>query len=169
MLSKKSDAVVETAPDETTVPGTDPVVWDPFERFGFPDLFNRWTWATSPMPERMMAPLSEMRDIRVEHFLEDGDLVVRGEIPGVDPDSDVDISVDDDRLTIRATREHRSEDTENGFRSEFRYGSFSRVLTLPKGADTDAVTASYTDGILEVRVPIDDEKAGRRKVDVLRV
>jgi len=74
---------------------------------------------------------------------------------GIDPDKDVDIAVTDGELRITAHRQAKSEHKDkNGYRSEFQYGSFSRTLTLPPGASPDAVTATYKDGVLEVRVPV---------------
>ncbi|HSB86878.1 MAG TPA: Hsp20/alpha crystallin family protein [Ilumatobacteraceae bacterium] len=92
--------------------------------------------------------------IPVEEELVDGNLVIRAEMPGVDPDKDVKIVVEDDVLTVNAER-HREESkkTEGGFRSEFHYGSFSRSMRLPKGTTAKNVKASYHDGILEVMVP----------------
>jgi HSP20 family protein len=84
----------------------------------------------------------------------DDALVIRAEMPGIDPDKDVEITVADGLLTIRA--EQRSESTEENegrTRSEFRYGSFERTLRVPRDVNVDEITASYKDGILEVRVP----------------
>jgi len=72
-------------------------------------------------------------------------------VPGIDPDKDVKITIDNGFLTIRA---ERLEEKKEGGRSEFRYGSFIRSATLPTGADPDDVTATYGDSILEVRVGI---------------
>ena len=66
---------------------------------------------------------------------------VRAEMPGVDPANDVDITVRGGRLTIRAAR---SEKSESKGRSEFSYGSFSRTVSLPPGADEDDITATST-------------------------
>ena len=63
-------------------------------------------------------------------------------------------------LTIRA---ERREEKKEGGRSEFRYGSFTRSVTLPPGADENDVTATYTNGILEVRVAIKPEQKPERK------
>ena len=93
---------------------------------------------------------------------------MRAEIPGVDPEQDVEISVNHGRLSIRAEREERSEKTEDGYHSEFRYGSFARVLTLPEGAKADDISASYTDGVLEVRVPIDESSGTRKAIPITR-
>lgn len=106
--------------------------------------------------------------IKVEEYQEDDRLVVRAELPGIDPDEDVEITIQGDLLHIRAERttETRTEE-QKGFRSEFQYGSFARSIRLPAGAGDD-VTASYTDGILEVRVPIDRSEAVAKKVEISR-
>ena len=70
--------------------------------------------------------------MRVEEEVVGDDLVIRAEVPGVDPDKDVEITLDNEVLTVSAER--RKEETskiEGGFRSEFRYGSFTRSIRLP--------------------------------------
>ncbi|MDJ0323962.1 Hsp20/alpha crystallin family protein [Cryobacterium sp. PH31-AA6] len=107
--------------------------------------------------------------IRVEVFTDGNTLVVKAELPGIDPDKDVDISVSDGMLHIRAEREETSEQKEKvGYRSEFRYGTLSRDLTLPPGSVGDDVTASYRDGVLEVRVPLPAVAAKRAKIPIRR-
>jgi HSP20 family protein len=103
--------------------------------------------------------------LRVEEFRKNGDLVIRAEMPGIDPDKDVDIQVRDHVLEIRAERTEREEHEGKGeYRSEFRYGSFFRTVSLPTGAKEADIKANYHDGILEVRVPIAEstEVAGTR-------
>jgi HSP20 family protein len=91
--------------------------------------------------------------LRLEEFADGDDIVVRSEIPGVDPERDVELTVDDGVLRITARREERSEQKDkDGFRSEFRYGTFVRSVTLPHGVNEDDVKASYKDGILEIRI-----------------
>ena len=93
--------------------------------------------------------------LRVEEFREADTLVVRAELPDIDPDKDVDIVVADGELRIQAHREARSEHKDkDSYRSEFQYGSFSRSVKLPAGASPEDVTATYRDGVLEVRVPV---------------
>jgi len=97
--------------------------------------------------------------VHVEEFREDGTLVVRAELAGIDPDKDVEISVSDHTLHIEAER--REEEKKEGrdyVRQEFRYGSFVRDLPLPSGASEGDVKATYKDGILEVRVPMPEAK-----------
>lgn len=113
--------------------------------------------------------MMEDATLKVEEFEDDGELVVRAEMPGIDPDEDVELTVSDHVLHLRAERrsESKTEDKKS-FRSEFRYGSFSRRVQLPAGATEDDVKASYSDGILEVRIPIDRTEAEKRKIPVER-
>jgi HSP20 family molecular chaperone IbpA len=103
--------------------------------------------------------------VRVEDFMEEGAYVVRAEIPGIDPDKDVEVSVENDMLTIRG---ERREETKDKNRREFHYGSFRRTVSLPKGADAEKITASYTDGVLEVRVPTTAVEAPTMRIPVQR-
>ena len=92
--------------------------------------------------------------MRVEEYLEDGTIVIRAELPGVDPDKDVEISVDEGIMHLRAEREERTEEERpTGYRSEFHYGRLERSIRLPEGATEADIKASYKDGILEIRVP----------------
>jgi len=96
-----------------------------------------------------LAPMIDTHLIRLEDDIQDGHYVIRAELPGIDPAKDVDITVSDGQLTIKA---ERSERTESKGRSEFSYGSFVRSVTLPSGVDDDDITASYDKGILTVSV-----------------
>ena len=123
------------------------------------------------MIERLIQSSAVTSDIRVEEVIEGNALVVRAELPGIDPERDVDVSIADDALHIRAHREEKSELKESGtYRSEFRYGSFSRRLPLPEGTTAEEVSATYRDGVLEVRMPLPAQKAApaSQKVEVKR-
>jgi HSP20 family protein len=98
--------------------------------------------------------------IRLEDEIEEGRYVVRAELPGIDPAKDVDITVHNGRLTIKA---ERSEKKESKGRSEFSYGSFVRSVTLPAGADEDNVKVTYDKGILTVSVAIPEQAAPEEK------
>lgn len=103
--------------------------------------------------------------IRIEDYTEDGQYVVRAEIAGIDPEKDLEVSVGGGYLTIRAVR---SGEVEGKHRSEFRYGSFSRTLELPPGADADDITAEYSDGILTIKVASkgDEEQEAVKRIQV---
>jgi HSP20 family protein len=108
--------------------------------------------------------------MRVESFTEGNEAVVRVELPGIDPDKDVEINISDHSLRVHAERREESKTEDKGsYRSEFRYGSFTRVVPMPAGATEKDVKATYKDGILEVRVPVDRAAAEATKIPVQRV
>lgn len=117
----------------------------------FPDLLD---WMESPFT--MLRPFSA-QPIRVEDYIEDGHYVVRAELPGIDPDKQVQVSVAKGVLTIRAERQ---EEHEGRFHSEFRYGAFSRHIPLPASADEDDITATYRKGVLEVSIALKAKEPG---------
>lgn len=134
-----------------------------------PDLLGR-TWFDRFLPGRLFpewlaGEVAGLPTIRVEEYVEDGKLVVHAELPGVDPDKDVEVTVHDGLLDIQAER--REEEKGKGH-SEFRYGTFRRVLTLPVGVAEKDITATYRDGILEVRVPVGKAEAPAKRVRVSR-
>lgn len=92
--------------------------------------------------------------IRVDELHDDGFLVIRAEIPGIDPDEDVELTVADGVLHLLAKRHEEDSEQAKGYtRKEIRTGSFQRTLPLPAGVTGADVTATYKDGILEIRIP----------------
>ncbi|TXL61525.1 Hsp20/alpha crystallin family protein [Aeromicrobium terrae] len=87
----------------------------------------------------------------VETVRDGDDAVVRVELPGVDVENDVSVEIVEGRLVISGERRDERADEQRRAR-EIRYGSFKRSFTLPSQVDADAISASYTDGILSVRV-----------------
>jgi HSP20 family protein len=88
----------------------------------------------------------------IDVLSQEGDLVVRAELPGVKQE-DVDITLHDRVLTISGERKAEQEEERGGYYvRERRYGSFSRSLTLPEGVDESKVHARYENGVLQVRV-----------------
>ncbi|NCY17007.1 MAG: Hsp20/alpha crystallin family protein, partial [Actinobacteria bacterium] len=115
---------------------------------------TRWGWR---LPEFIDWP--DRRTLRIEESRDDGTLTIRAEMPGIDPKNDVDLVVNNGILTISAERREKHEDTTAGtFRSEFRYGSFMRQVELPAECAPEDIEATYDNGILEVRVPVDGEE-----------
>src|SRR5215213_10466522 len=83
---------------------------------------------------------------------EDGDIVVRAELPGVKQE-DVDITFHNGVLTISGVRRVEEEKEGSGYYvRERRYGSFRRSMSLPQGTDESSIHARFQDGVLEVRV-----------------
>jgi HSP20 family protein len=107
----------------------------------------------------------EHHGIRIEDRMEQGRYLIRAELPDVDPNKDVDVTVQEGMLTIRAERQ---EERSRAGHSEFRYGTFTRTIALPSGAREDDINASYASGILTVSVGIDESKETGRRVPVQR-
>lgn len=104
--------------------------------------------------------------IPIEVTSGDGEFVLKAELPGMDPDKDITITVDGDVLTVSAEHEESSTTKDH---SEFRYGSFERVVRLPQTIDPEEVKAEYTDGILTVSVPVHrPPEGGSRTIAVTR-
>src|ERR1035441_7441182 len=87
----------------------------------------------------------------------------RSELPGLDPETDIEVTVDGRVLTIYAER--RQEDKEP-YRSEFRYGSVTRSVRLPAKVDATDVSARYEKGVLEVSVPVREVKPEGSRVAI---
>lgn len=82
-------------------------------------------------------------------------LVATFEIPGIVPEEDVEILVEDEVLVVKGEKSVETKtDEKNRHIVERRYGSFERHIPLPEGADLEAIAASYEKGILTVRVPV---------------
>jgi len=112
-----------------------------------------------PATERLVPPL--------ESFYRDGELVVRVDVPGIDPQA-LDISVEGDRLCVKGERQDSREDDKNG-RSyrEVLYGAFERTVTLPWDVDADSVKAVCKDGVLEISMKA-PEKVGAKKIPIVQ-
>jgi HSP20 family molecular chaperone IbpA len=122
-----------------------------------PDLFD-----LLEMPFTAMRPLTGQA-IRIEDCVQDDQYIIRAELPGIDPDKDVEISVSRGVLTVRA---ERHEEHERRHHSEFRYGSYERHIRLPENVREEEIKASYDNGILTVRMPFEEAKESTRRVPV---
>ena len=128
-----------------------------------------WMLNRSPMWSDLYNDLMTDTSIRVEEYRDGDHYVIRAEVPGVDPDKDIEITINDSILRIGITRQ-REERTENrqGWRSEFSYGSFNRTISLPSVAARNDVKATYEHGVLEVRVPLNGKDVKEHRVPIAR-
>ena len=132
--------------------------WDPFEMMQ--DLM-RWD-PFREMSRRMLgeepaafAPTFDVKETKDSY-------VFRADLPGV-KDSDLDISLTGNRLTISGRRqEENKEEGEQFYAYERSYGSFSRSFTLPEGIDAEHVQADLKDGVLNVVLPKKPEVQPKR-------
>jgi len=129
-------------------------------RGAIPELLD---WLESPF---MTLRPYLAQPIRVEDFVADGRYVVRAELPGFEPEKEIDVTVGPGFLTIHA---ERSDENEGRHRSEFRYGTFTRTVALPADADSEDVTAGCHNGILAVSIGLkNDKQKPHRKVPVTK-
>ena len=141
-----------------------PSPWADMDRFfesGFPRSllgYGRWPWPEWTSRFETKLPAVDVID-RTDHIL------VRAEIPGVKKE-DVDVSVSDNLVTIRATSKHEEEKEEGEYyRREMSRGEYSRSVSLPANVNSSDAKATFRDGILELTLP-KTEPAKRRTVKV---
>ena len=80
--------------------------------------------------------------------------MIRADLPGIDPEKDVEVTVAGGTLHIEAERREEQRREEKGYvRREVRYGSAGPVAAAPGGRDRADITATYKDGVLEIRIP----------------
>jgi len=92
----------------------------------------------------------------------EGDAFVANlDLPGVDP-ATIDIDIDDRTLTVRAERIGQAADDRKWLVRERPTGTFARQLTLGFGVALDKIEASYTDGVLQLRIPVAEEAKPRK-------
>lgn len=92
---------------------------------------------------------------------------IRAELPGVKKE-DLDIDLNDNYLTIRATKTEEHDEKDNSYKkSEFKYGEFSRSIYLPQDVDYDKIDAKLEHGILKIKAPkLEKEKDTVKKIVV---
>ncbi|MBF9197358.1 Hsp20/alpha crystallin family protein [Microvirga terrestris] len=96
----------------------------------------------------------------------DKEIRITAELPGV-TEQDLDISLDDDVLTIRGEKKfERKDDKENFHFVERSYGTFQRSLRLPYAVDSEQVHASFENGVLTVTVPKTGRPERSRRIQV---
>lgn len=123
-------------------------------------------WFENELSLTPFRPLIPNTPLRIEEHLDEKTYTLRVEVPGIDPDRDVELTISDGILTIRAERQETKAEAN---RSEFRYGSFQRSVALPAHANADKVAATYTDGILQVTVPLNKaEKPETTKIAITK-
>jgi HSP20 family protein len=89
-------------------------------------------------------------------------LVYAFDLPGI-PQEQIAVEIEEDTLTVSATRERKEEPGDDRYRRfERRFGSFTRSVALPQGVSEEQVAASYRDGVLEIRVPKPELRKPRR-------
>ena len=115
------------------------------------------------LPETM-APFTGKQP-KVDLLDREHEIVVRAELPGVSKD-DVEVTVEEFSLTIKATtRQEQEEEEGEYYHREMSSGEYQRTLALPAAVDEEKARASFTDGVLELTLP-KQEQTRRKSVRV---
>jgi len=128
-----------------------------------------WPWRM----ERPFFPWSSMWDgagefdVRIEEFERDNHYVIRAEVPGIDVQKNVELTVANNQLQLIIHRErHEKSGDVRHYRTEFQYGSFTRIVPLPRTASEKDVKANYRDGILEIVIKMNGTPAHGHRVPI---
>ena len=101
----------------------------------------------------------------VDIFEKGDDLVIRAEVAGLEKD-EVDISVENNTLTLRGERKREAEfEEKDAYRLERAFGVFTRSFILPKTVDPARISATYMNGVLEIKIP-KVEQAKPRRIEI---
>lgn len=101
---------------------------------------------------------------KLDMFEEENELVIKAELPGISK-KDLDISLEDDVLKIKAEKKEEKEEGENGttdYTRERRFGTYTRYMTLPARVDAEKVSATLKKGVLEIKLPKAEEPASKK-------
>ena len=102
----------------------------------------------------------------IEVHQKDNALEVCAELPGLKPE-EVHVEVSDGVLVIQGERQQQQSSEKGGVqRSERQYGRFYRSIPLPDGANTDQAKAEFRNGVLEITVPLPEQKSRRRQITI---
>jgi HSP20 family protein len=124
--------------------------WDPFREVvslqnRVNSLFRDLNEGDSPLTTASFVPA-------VDVYEDDKKVMLKLEVPGIEQ-KDLDVSVENNTLTVKGERKFEKEEKEENFhRIERRYGSFYRAFTLPSTVDTDSIAASYNAGVLKLEL-----------------
>ena len=101
----------------------------------------------------------------VDVWEDKNNVYVETPLPGIDPEN-VDISIENDVLTIEGSAEKKNEiDEKNYYRKEVRYGAFHRAIALPSSVKSDSAKAEYIKGVLKINIP-KEERVKPKKVQI---
>jgi len=134
--------------------------WRPFRELE--RMARHWE---SPFPrlfEEFEDNFEEAFTPAVESYVKNGDLVVRADVPGLEL-KDIEVTILGNVLCVKGERKSEQEvKKEDYLRREISYGAFERRMSLPEGAATDKVKASFKNGVIEITIPLAKETVAKR-------
>jgi HSP20 family protein len=127
--------------------------WEPFREFSpMQDRMNRINrlFRESYSPEDALTTTSFAPPVDI--YEDEHNITLKLEVPGID-EEDIDVSIENNTLTVHGERKIEKEEKEENFRRiERQYGSFTRSFTLPNTVDAGQVNANYDKGLLKIRL-----------------
>jgi HSP20 family protein len=125
--------------------------WDPFREVVA--LQNRLNSVFGNMNNENENPMTTASFVpAVDVYEDEKKVVLKLEVPGIE-EKDLDVSVENNTLTVKGERKFEKEEKEENFhRIERRYGSFYRAFTLPTTVDTEHIDAKYENGVLKLEL-----------------
>ena len=156
-------------------------IWDEMRRMqeeinAMLSMFDRRFWDVEPLllPEKVgdsshPVEASIYRQPLADIFETDKEIVATMELPGVEK-KDIEINVDNGVLEVKVEKkeEKKEEEKKKGlYRLERSYAGFYRSFRIPENVDADKITATYKNGVLELRIPKKSEKKKKgKKIEV---
>jgi HSP20 family protein len=139
------------------------IKYDPFRELrGLQDEMNRLFGSTLSRSSSDEATFGGGWSPRVDIYENKDNLVIEAELPGMNPEN-VDISIENNVLTIQGKREFEQKDESDNFhRVERHYGSFTRSFTLPSTVNSEDATANFENGVLKLSLAKREEAKPRR-------
>lgn len=116
---------------------------DPFREM------DRWA-------QQFGVPVTRPSIMAMDAYRRGDDFIVNFDLPGVDPSS-IDVTVEQNTLTVKAERRWTMKDDDEILISERPQGSFSRQVMLGAGLDVDKIHANYEFGVLSLDIPVSEQ------------
>jgi len=134
--------------------------WRPFRELE--RIARRWESAVPRFFEEFADNYDEVFTPAVESYVKDGNLVVRADVPGLEL-KDIEVSILGNILSVKGERKNEQEVKKDDYlHREVSYGAFERRMSLPEGAATDKVKASFKNGVIEITVPLAKETVAKK-------
>lgn len=168
---EKHEVKTDTPTREGTLPARHPrslmSTFDDMERWMEESLHRPFLFDFGMRPfSRLFHDLNMVGEVlpSVDIFEEGHEVVVKAEMPGMRRE-DIDVRLEENRLIITGEKKNEEKvERKDYYRLERSYGSFNRTLLLPEGIRSENATATFRDGILEIRIP--REEGHTRKITV---
>ena len=140
----------------------------PFDRPNFDSLFYNDFPLFPVFPSTFRNnELSTKLNMRVDLKETENEYIVSADIPGINDKNKIDVSLNNNVLTISAEKSEEKSDTKTNYHiTERTYGSYSRSISIPKNVNSEKLTAKYTDGVLLVTILKDNSNPKSKTIRV---